>query len=147
MLLHCFQNDPINFGPNQWGCPFCTKMSKTIAHAKQHIIIHTGEKPFRCNYCEHTANQKSNIQRHMKTHKNFWCLTVQLRIEIEKLFNCEFCQYSSNRKSNLQKHMKVKHENLLLVLLNVCLSSLRLILWFSSYPVIFLLSCDFPHIL
>ena len=37
-----------------------------------------------------------------------------------------------------------KHENLLLVLLNVCLSSLRLILWFSSYPVIFLLSCDFP---
>ena len=44
-------------------------------------------------------------------------------------------------------HLVFKHENLLLVLLNVCLSSLRLILWFSSYPVIFLFSCNFPLIL
>ena len=45
---------------------------KTNYNAKRHIMIHTGEKPFHCQYCNYSAVQRSDVRSHMRTnHKQF----------------------------------------------------------------------------
>ena len=65
------QNDPIRYSSNQWGCPFCQMIFKLRGNAKVHIMIHTGEKPFHCQYCTYSASRKDYVEKHMKTHKNW----------------------------------------------------------------------------
>ena len=38
------------------------------ANMKKHILRHTGEKPFKCEFCAHASNQKSNLKLHMMVH-------------------------------------------------------------------------------
>ena len=59
----------------------------------------------------------------------------------------DFCQFGTFQHLSLHKVRKFKHENLLLVLLIVCLSSSLFILQLSSYLATFLISCNFPLIL
>ena len=37
---------------------------------QKHIMIHTGEKPFKCDMCDYASNRKTNLQRH----KRFKCV-------------------------------------------------------------------------
>ena len=68
-LSTSLQNDPIKLGTGQYGCPFCTKTMKKSAFMRRHIMIHTGEKPFQCEFCDFSCNQKSNLGLHMKIHQ------------------------------------------------------------------------------
>ena len=73
-LSTSLQNDPIKLGAGQYGCPFCPKIMKNTQGIKRHIMIHTGEKPFSCEYCSYTSNRSSNLRSHMKNTHNiiFW---------------------------------------------------------------------------
>ena len=58
--------DPIRTGPNEYACPFCNKVMKRRAHIVNHILTHTGEKPFQCPYCPWSCNQKHQLPLHIR---------------------------------------------------------------------------------
>ena len=66
LVLIILQNDPIRLGRAQFGCPFCSKTMIHLVSMKRHIMIHTGEKPFSCQfeYCAYATNQKGHLQKH-----------------------------------------------------------------------------------
>ena len=35
----------------------------------QHMRKHTGEKPYKCPYCDHRAAQKGNLKIHIRGHR------------------------------------------------------------------------------
>lgn len=57
--------------------------------------IHTGEKPFQCQYCSYTTTQKGSLLIHTRKHTG------------EKPFACPLCDYRSATKGNLKAHQAV----------------------------------------
>lgn len=99
----------------------CTLPScKYIAHSKklldQHILIHTGHKPFRCTQegCAYTSYRKYDIISHIKNkHTGVPIPDIESIVPhtdgpVEsKAYHCSFdgCYYSTNRSSDLSSHI------------------------------------------
>ena len=45
-------------------CLFCDYSSIKVDHVKKHMLVHTREKPFACQFCSYKASQKVNLRAH-----------------------------------------------------------------------------------
>lgn len=55
----------------KYQCQLCLKIFSRSSALQAHLLTHTGSRPFRCPFasCSKTFNVKSNMVRHLKTHK------------------------------------------------------------------------------
>lgn len=77
-------------------CDVCEKVFKRKEHLAQHMKLHLGLRPFKCEEkdCNKAFSRKEHLMRHVVSHTG------------KKMFSCEFCQKLFSRKDNLNKHKR-----------------------------------------
>lgn len=58
---------------NGFKCDVCNYTSEVRTNYQRHMLVHTGERPFKCKYCPKGFTQKVNLKSHLKSnHPNYW---------------------------------------------------------------------------
>ena len=81
-------------------CDICFKQFDKPSRLKQHMVFHTGEKPFPCDFpkCSWAFPTSSKLARHRRTHTN------------ERRHKCKTCGKSFGRTEHLAQHITTHKE-------------------------------------
>ena len=82
-------------------CKICNKILKK-QNLEKHMLIHTQEKPYKCDSCERSFRQQGILYRHT--------LQIHRRDKLERL-DCEVCGLTYFGKIALSYHMRYAHKN------------------------------------
>ncbi|XP_071101482.1 zinc finger protein 91-like [Haliotis cracherodii] len=107
-----------------YGCELCEKRFAEACYLREHMMKHTGERPFQCDMCDKGFVSNSLLKKHKLCHgpKTHGCTVcgrffsqvsslnthMQTHEAVKQVYLCDDCGKSFNSKSGLNRH-KVKH--------------------------------------
>jgi len=86
---------PVPKGKIYVSCPKCDKLIPKGYKLREHMRVHTGERPFQCTECGKRFTNRTFLNVHGKTHTG------------ERPHSCQFCHKTFAQKSTLTSHMSV----------------------------------------
>lgn len=83
----------LNIGNKPFVCDTCNKSFNQKSNLKSHQLTHTGYKPYVCPMCNRAFSQRSHLKSHQLVHTG------------DKPFVCEYCNRCFSQRSNLKSHL------------------------------------------
>ncbi|GAB6021327.1 hypothetical protein CHUAL_003937 [Chamberlinius hualienensis] len=78
-------------------CPICGEITK-LGDLRSHLVSHTDEKPFICQFCNECFSAKGTLASHIRSKHS------------EKKFVCTECSFRTHRKDKLAAHEETHHK-------------------------------------
>ncbi|XP_076324909.1 uncharacterized protein LOC143232844 isoform X2 [Tachypleus tridentatus] len=107
-------------------CPYCKYSTDKSSCLRNHVAIHTNERPHQCSYCGKGFTEQSSLRKHVLTHtgeKPYTCdvcgkkfaqrahLNIHMRIHNkEKPYRCPYCEKTFSYHNVLTRHLRTHTE-------------------------------------
>ena len=85
----------VHSGERPYMCIICDMLFSRKSSLALHMCIHTGDKPYPCKVCDKCFSQSSDLTKHMRIHTG------------DKPYQCKVCDKCFTRLSHLTVHMRI----------------------------------------
>ncbi|XP_061661330.1 ras-responsive element-binding protein 1 isoform X2 [Syngnathoides biaculeatus] len=68
LTMHIRQHNA-DAGATDHSCSICGKCLSSASSLDRHMLVHSGERPYKCSVCAQTFTTNGNMHRHMKIHE------------------------------------------------------------------------------
>lgn len=96
LTAHVAKYHPTDETPKINSCEICQKVFSSSSHLKDHLKIHSDERPECCKLCGASFRQKQQLKVHMYQH-------------LGKPYKCQFCTAAFGIRARLMSHLSKNH--------------------------------------